>query len=189
MGERDVALGSGVPEGVVLKSIPGVDSAKYMAGSDGHIYSYSRARTNARRPCPFRLSAFVGEGKYPHVSIIDNGKQRNKSVHVLICLSFHGPKPTSTHEVRHLDGNKKNSSPDNLAWGTPAENEADKRRHGTAAIGSKQGIAKLNEEAVRILRIAIPRGLWNARDAAQVFGVDASTINRVARGDDWKHVE
>ena len=90
--------------------------------------------------------------------------------------------------MRHLDGIRTNSLPENLCWGTQAENEADKRRHGTAAIGSRHGIAKLNEEAVRILRVAIPQGYWNPVDAAMVFGVDSSVIRAAVSGKSWRHV-
>lgn len=66
--------------------------------------------------------------------------------------------------------------------------EADKRAHGTVACGSRHGIAKLNEEAVRILRVAIPRGLWNPVDAAKVFDCDPSVIRMAVRKKSWRHV-
>ncbi len=44
-------------------------------------------------------------------------------VHVAVCLAFHG-RP----EVRHLDGDRTNARPENLAWGSHRENEQDKRR-------------------------------------------------------------
>lgn len=183
-----MGLGLAVPEGVTLKPIPGLNG-KYAAGSDGHIYCYSDARVNAKRPKPFCLAEAVGSNGYPFVSIIEDGRKRNKSVHGLVCAAFHGARPSAIHEVRHADGVRLNSLPGNLSWGTPAENEADKRRHGTVAEGSRHGIAKLNEEAVRILRIAIPQGLWNPVDAAKVFGVDASVIRSAASGKNWKHVK
>lgn len=181
-------MGLAVQEGVILKPIPSVDG-KYAAGSDGHIYCYSDARVNARKPKPFRLGEAVGSEGYPFVALIEQGRKRSKSVHVLVCAAFHGPRPSPVHEVRHADGLRHNALPGNLSWGTPAENEADKRRHGTVAQGSRHGIAKLTEEAVRILRIAIPRGLWNPVDAAKVFGVDPSAIRAAVAGKNWKHVD
>lgn len=181
-------MGLAVPEGVTLLPIPGVDG-KYAAGSDGSIYCYSDARVNARKPKPFRVAATVGSEGYPFVAIIEHSRKRSKAVHVLICAAFHGQKPSDIHEVRHGDGSRTNTNPANLSWGTPAENEADKRRHGTVAEGSRHGIAKLNEEAVRILRIAIPQGLWNPTDAAKVFGVDQSVIRAAVSGKNWKHVK
>lgn len=175
------------PRGVNLIPIIGLEN-KYSAGSDGHIYCYSNARVNNRKPKPFRLSEYLSSERYPCITFVINGRRCNKYVHILICEAFHGERPTPTHEVRHLDGTRNNNLPENLRWGTPAENEADKRRHGRVAEGSRQGVAKLNEEAIRILRIAIPQGLWNPIDAAKVFGVHPSTIRTAVNGKSWKHV-
>lgn len=49
-------------------------------------------------------------------------------VHVLIATAFHGPRPAGG-VVRHLDGNPQNNAATNIAWGTPAENVADRDRH------------------------------------------------------------
>lgn len=168
--------------------IPGF-SSKYQAGSDGRIYCFSDFKTHARKPYPFPLSPSNATTGYPFVQIIEGGRRRSSNVHTLVCLAFKGVKPSPIHETRHMDGNKENSLPSNLEWGTPAENEADKRRHGTVAEGSRHGIAKLNDEAVRILRIAIPQGLWNPVDAAKVFGVDPSVIRAAVKGKNWKHVK
>jgi len=181
-------VGCGLPPGVELKPVPEFNG-KYHAGSDGHIYCFSDAKVNAKRPKPFRLSESNNANDYPSVAVIYDGRRRTKSVHSLVCLAWNGTKPSPTHEVRHLDGSRTNNVPRNLCWGTQAENEADKRRHGTAAIGSRHGIAKLNEEAVRILRVSIPHGLWNPVDAAKVFGVDPSVIRAVVAGKSWRHVE
>lgn len=183
-----MVVGAGVPKGVTLRSIPGLDATKYQAGSDGHIYCYSDARVNAKRPRPFRVSEAIGSNGYPFVAIIERDRKRTMAVHGLVCSAFHGVKANALHEVRHLDGDRKNNLSDNLSWGSAAENEADKRRHGRAAIGSAHGGAVLNEEAVRILRAAIPSGLWNPTDAAKVFGVEPSAIRDAVRGRSWKHV-
>lgn len=184
MTRLDLAL----PQGVTTTKIPGL-SDKYVAGSDGRIYCYSDARVNAHKPRPFRLAETIGSEGYPFVTIIDGGRRKTKSVHVLVCTAFRGQSPSANHQVRHADGSRTNTLPENLSWGTQAENEADKRRHGTVACGTKHGIAKLNEEAVRILRIAIPQGYWNPVDAAKVFGVDPSVIRSAVTGKSWRHVE
>ena len=46
------------------------------------------------------------------------------SVAVIVALAFHGPP-----EVRHLDGNRQNNKPGNLAWGSRRDNERDKREN------------------------------------------------------------
>ncbi len=187
MENRSVRMGTDVPCGVTTMGIPGV-SDRYVAGSDGHIYCYSNAKVNARKQHPFMLAESIGNKGYPFVAIIESGRKRTMAVHTLVCRAFHGEKPGIEHEVRHIDGKKTNNSSDNLAWCTHSENEADKRRHGTAAMGEKHGAAILTDEAVKILRSAIPRGLWNTADAAQVFGVDQSVIRAAVSRKTWKHI-
>jgi hypothetical protein len=187
VAKQPVDVGLGVPDGVVTNPIPGL-GGKYVAGSDGHIYCYSEARVNARKPQPFRLLETIGSAGYPIVAIIEAGRRRSVAVHSLVARAFHG-EPEPMQVARHLDGDPSNNQPTNLRWGSYAENEADKRRHGRTAMGERHGQAKLTDEAVRILRIAIPAGLWDTENAAKVFGVDPSTIRRIAAGRDWKHVE
>lgn len=188
MGSQCLGMGLGVPSGVITKEIPNTDGL-YVAGSDGHVYCYSESRVNSKKPKPFRLSESIGSNGYPFVSIVINGRRKTKAVHTLVCTAFHGLRPSDIYETRHMDGNKCNSAPGNLLWGTPGENEADKRRHGRVAKGQRHGQAKLTDEAVRILRASIPIGLWNAADAARVFGVDPSVIKNAVRGVTWRHVQ
>lgn len=53
-----------------------------------------------------------------------------ETVHRIVCATFHGAPPFAGAQVRHLDGNLANNHADNLAWGTCAENHADRRGHG-----------------------------------------------------------
>ena len=185
MDERLLGVGGGVPKGVVLKAV-GWSNGKYAAGSDGHIYCYSDAKVNARKPKPFRLFETARPDGYNSVGVSRNGRRRTLAVHVMVCEAFYGPRQVG-HCVRHLDGQKTLNIPENLAWGTFAQNEADKRRHGRASFGENHGGAKLTDEGVRIIRASIPFGLWNARDAAVVFGVSESRVRAIARGIGWAH--
>ena len=163
---------------------------KYEAWDTGHICCFSKAKVNANKPYPFQLEETLGSNGYLSVTLIEEGGKRiTVSVHSLINRAYNGPKPSPNHVTRHLDGDKTNNHPNNLCWGTYAENEADKRRHGTVACGERQGSAKLTEEAVRIIRASIPCGLWDTTSAAKVFGVEPVTIRQIARGESWKHVK
>ncbi|MEM6929827.1 MAG: HNH endonuclease signature motif containing protein [Myxococcota bacterium] len=53
----------------------------------------------------------------------------NAYVHVLVCTAFHGPPPFEDALVLHWDDNPANNGPENLRWGTRAQNEADKVRN------------------------------------------------------------
>jgi hypothetical protein len=47
----------------------------------------------------------------------------NIKVHQAVCEAFHGPKPFANAVVMHLDENALNNRPENLKWGTQAENQ------------------------------------------------------------------
>jgi hypothetical protein len=68
----------------------------------------------------------AGEG-YLYVSL---GTSAKGAVHRYVCHAFNGD-ATAKVEVSHLDGNRQNNVPANLAWETHGANEQRKREHGT----------------------------------------------------------
>lgn len=62
----------------------------------------------------------------------DVGQKRNMTIHVIVCMTFHGPRPPDKPEVRHLNGNSFDNRARNLAWGTRAEQFEDMRKHRAA---------------------------------------------------------
>ncbi|WP_439621469.1 HNH endonuclease signature motif containing protein [Gemmata sp.] len=112
------------------------------------------------------------------------GKRRRVNVHRLILEAFVGPCPLGM-ETRHLDGDRLNNRLDNLAWGTPAENAADRIRHGTVLWGTRCSSAKLTEAQVREI-LHLYRTTCPDRPAlAARFGVSWSTVNRIVTGATW----
>lgn len=133
-------------------------------------------------------------------------------VHRLVCKAFHGPAPSPMHDVAHCDGNGCHNRKDNLRWATKAENEADKKLHGTSlggrpswvpaerrargskhgrytkpeatARGERNGLAKLTEAQVTEIRLdARPR-----KAIATDYGVTVTMIGFIQRGKCWAHV-
>jgi hypothetical protein len=49
---------------------------------------------------------------------------------------------------RHIDGNKRNNSIHNLKWGTRADNEDDKKRHGRDNAGERHGMSTVTDAQV-----------------------------------------
>lgn len=76
----------------------------------------------------------------------------------------------------------------NLSYGTMSKNYGeDKYRDGTMLIGSQKSEAKLNEAAVREIRIRNAAGEGKQALALE-FGVSKPTVTRAIRGVTWKHV-
>ena len=107
--------------------------------------------------------------------------------HLLVLLAFVGPIPEGK-ETRHLDGNKLNARLDNLCYGTPKENSSDQRRHGTLAIGSKQGRSKLTKHAVLAIRREYAKGGTSHTKLAKKYQVTGVTIHSIVTGKMWRHV-
>lgn len=120
------------------------------------------------------LCFYADGGSYPQV---------NRAV----CAAFHGIPPSNKHEAAHLDGKVQNNRPENLAWKTPIENAADKVRHGTAPIGTKNAGARLNEASVVDIIARYAAG-EKSHHLAIEYRVTPSNINAVVRGDTWAHV-
>lgn len=73
---------------------------------------------------------------YMQVALCSGGSEKKRYVHQLVCEAFNGERPEGL-ETRHLDGDKTNNTPQNLAWGTTQENAKDRARHGTTRRGPR----------------------------------------------------
>lgn len=112
-----------------------------------------------------------------------NTLKHNIGFHVLVCEAFHGPRPSSEHEVAHWDGNPTNNRADNLRWATARENAADRARHGTQS-GSNHPAAKLLAGDVVAIRHLKAFG-FRGSDIALMFDMNRNQINRIAAGTQW----
>jgi len=131
-------------------------SAKHTPGyevtRDGTVYS---VESNWRGYGKRALIADLNDDGYPSVRITVKGRRTRYAVHKLVALHHLPPRPSPSHEIRHLDGDKLNCHADNLAWGTPKENADDRERHGRTSRGeahSRAIRASSHAEAVRAFR-------------------------------------
>lgn len=170
--------------GVILLPIPDYAKSEYRAGSDGKIYS-SRKRVVSRAAIGAKWGQMkfrYGTKGYPRVCIFAKGKSSrfSENVHRLVCAAFHGPPPPSEDrmEVRHLDGDRTNSLPGNLAWGTRADNWLDRKIHGRGIEGEKNPTSKITNEERAHLRWAFENNLCTQKHAAKALGLPLNIIQR-----------
>lgn len=168
---------------VELRPIPCSPNDDYMAGSDGRIYSRTRYKGFGRKEYVdwYPLAGHRTKKGYLSVTLSHENRRVTKTVHRLVCMAFHGEPASPSLQVRHLDGDPSNNAPENLRWGTQAENWQDRKAHGNGNEGEKHHSAKLTNEERAHLRWAVERGLCSQRHAARVLGMSQSSVSAVVR--------
>ena len=112
---------------------------------------------------------------------------KREYIHRTICTLFKGKCPDG-YECRHLDGKIHNNAAENLEWGTPKENQDDKKKHGTTGDGQKNPMAALTTEkvvAMREMRASENLPYWVI---AKKFSVSAMTAFRAITKQSWRNV-
>jgi hypothetical protein len=104
---------------------------------------------------------------------------------VLVLESFVGPRPPG-HEVGHEDGSRDNNSLGNLAWVTRAENQRQRRDHGTHIEGEDHACAKMTRRKVRKLRTDRQRDGASYAKLGTKYGISATQARRICIGGNWK---
>lgn len=156
-----------------MKDIPGFPN--YAVSRDGRVWSNPRRRTKGGWVRPglvngyFQIGLCTGDKRHPRI---------HKFAHNIVLETFIGPRPKGM-ECRHLNGNKQDNRLENLCWGTHAENEKDKVRH---------GLTKLTEEKVKIIRYLRTIAKFSLDDIAWQFDVCRATICMVVNNKIWKCV-
>lgn len=160
----------------------------YRVGSDGSVWSCRTGRW-------FRLAVRVqrrrkGDGKgYLHVDLRKKrgaGKVFRRYVHRLVLTAFVGPCPAGMVTC-HNDGDRHNNRLENLRWDTLANNQEDRKKHGTARLGEESVCAKLTTAAVIAIRIAAASGEAYP-SIAERHGISRAYISEIVLRRKWRHV-
>lgn len=98
-----------------LLGVPG----GYQASSTGQARSVPRTLRDGRRAGGKVLTPWLDDDGYPMIRM----GRRNIRLATAVQLAFAGPP-----EVLHGNGDRQDSRPANLRWGSRVENEGDKKR-------------------------------------------------------------
>ena len=120
---------------------------------------------------------------YLCVTLTDGVNRPQVSIHRLVARTFIGECPLGLH-VLHCDGDKTNNHFGNLRYGTPADNVDDTKRHGRQRYGRNHPRAKLDEDAVAVIRTSSRP----APEIAAWFGVSKAHVSAIRRRRVWQHV-
>lgn len=160
----------------------------YEVSSFGRVRSIDRTvqtSTGLRRYSGVLMHPRVNPGGYLCVRL---GRGSPTMVHTLVASAFIGPRPEGA-QVRHKDGVKTNNTRRNILYGTPKENQFDRRAHGTHRRGSAASNALLKEKEVRLIKRKLRHRESTHVQLAARFKVSKSTIGAIASGRNWPHVK
>jgi hypothetical protein len=113
---------------------------EYSVSDQGRVRSESRyvrclsgSPTNlveSRRLLRQRILKVTMSSGYPKVALGrgSDGRDRGRRIHVLVAEAFIGPRPDGMY-VRHLNDNPCDNWLENLAYGTPEQNQLDRYRN------------------------------------------------------------
>lgn len=132
-------------EGEIWKPVVGCD--RYSVSNLGRV----RGPRRMLRLC-INTQGYVYIGLF-----VKPGCPKVGRVHRLVLEAFVGPCPEGM-ECRHLNGDRADNRLVNLAWGTQADNMADRDRHGTTLDGCRHANAKLTAADVRAIRARAAKG-------------------------------
>lgn len=168
-------------------AVPGYEGI-YEVGDMGEVRSLNRLDSRgSRRPGKLIKPYRDGNKGYLAVSLVKNGVSTRFKLHRLVATVWHGH-PQTGQEVNHLNGDKSDNSPANLAWCTGAENI----RHAYRALGKrssgghlgKKGAAYHCSRAVIATHIAtgVEMEYGSAAEAARALEIPAGSIPRCCNG-------
>jgi hypothetical protein len=172
---------------------------EYMVSSLGRVRRCAKQITYWNRGCvrrrslPERVVAQqTNRSGYAIVSLqrrVGGNDKLTMAVAPLVCRAFNGEPPSERLHCAHLDGDKANNAPTNLAWVTAKVNCSHKASHGTSQRGEKHGLTRLTDAEVRQIRkkgAVGPRGT-KARLAAE-YGVSRTNVTDICKGRTWGHL-
>lgn len=142
------------------------------------------------KPCPSFPGLFVTEdGRVFQELNISDAEHGYKTIktgrgtvrrHTLVADAFLG-KQEKGMVVRHLNGVPGDDRPENLAYGSQADNELDSLGHGTHTRGERNSLAKITDaQAVEIYRRRAAGEMGKA--LAREFGISEQRVADIARG-------
>jgi len=146
----------------------------YWVSDDGRVWGAPRQGSAGGKLAPAKQP-----NGYWKVCLYDK-RRVARWIHRLVLEAFVGPCPDGMIAC-HRNGNPSDNRLANLRWDTHAANYEDARRHGTAAIGERNGALKLTDEDCKRLRGRRQAGAL-LRELAVEFGISQTHASAISTG-------
>ncbi|MBP2498403.1 hypothetical protein ABID82_005089 [Methylobacterium sp. PvP062] len=158
----------------------------YEVSDMGRVRKPARVDSRGRKAGGHCLRQQVSPKGYLRVCLSKEGEHRHHSVHTLVLTAFVGPKPEGHKGLHGNRGSGCNELP-NLRWGTPWENNQDRKRMGTLPIGERHPGASITDEVARKIKVRLA-GHPTSLKVAKEFGVTKAVVDAIRQGRTWRHV-
>ncbi len=173
-----------------IKDIPNYPG--YKVDDIGNVYSYRKPFGTGKwieSDIPKILKPGFTEPGRGRVVLMKDNQRKNWNVSTLVMLAFVGPRSKGMF-VCHNDGNPNNNKLENLRYDTPINNSADRKLHGTnyGAKGIHHGIAKLNNQKVKLARLLFKEFNWSLNKIKALWGISSGAMYAVLKNITWKHI-
>lgn len=142
---------------------------------------------NSNRATGGILKRHYDDHGYARATMTANGRRKNAAVHKMVALAFLSPPAPGQTDARHLNGNPRDCTVANLAWGTHRENGQDMVNHDRSTRGARNRHAKLTDDIIRTIRADAARGELRQEIAAH-YGITPSNVGYIVARKTWKHV-
>ena len=127
------------------------------------------------------------EGYFHHTLVPSDASKRQRiALHVLVAITFLGPRPNGL-VIAHLDGDKTNNSVENLKYVSQRENIGHRRIHGTMHCGDRSHMSRLTDHQCSRMLDCLDAG-FSRRQVAKAFGVSVSHVAALKAGRIRKHL-
>lgn len=156
----------------------------YEVSDLGNVRCWRPRNARAGKPSQPRAVQHTFTHGYAYVSMSIDGVVARRRVHLLVLETFVGPKPDGMVGRHVNDKDRANCRLDNLAWGTPTQNQADRKVHGTHLCGTAVKTAKLTDEQAASIYAAS----GTMESIGEAHGVSRHTVGLIKAGRSWKHV-
>lgn len=166
----------------IWKPILGYEG-RYLVSNLGRVKSLYAQR--GKRKKPKLLTPVFHPFGYPMVNLSNGVQKRSMTIHKLVLGAFVGPRPTG-EQARHLNGDPSDSRLQNLQWGTPKENQADRTIHGTDCCGERSPNTQVTNAQAQEVRDLRKTGAL-LREIAKAFGFSYAQVQRICAGERFKH--
>jgi hypothetical protein len=142
------------------------------------------------RPGGLRIGKVLKPGRdgggYQQVSLWRDGVATTVHIHSLVAEAFIGPRPSSGHDVNHINGVKPDNRASNLEYVTRSENQKHAVKLGIQKVGSARAGSRFNESDIVEMRLMAANG-EQYRRIAQLYRTNDRHVRLICTGKKWSH--